>query len=118
MNPPDAQRFGKCLLHALRTPDGIRRQYILPYTGNLLVSKFEELAERLKAAVGHHYPNASTADYIPRLKSQALTGRYKELLLYQDGAGLWNLKGDGFSYAGYEPGYFVVLDKTPVYSDC
>lgn len=105
-------RFDRCLTHWLRTPDGVRRMYILPYQGNLTERKFEELGKRLMARLGHFYPNSTLKDYVPRLKNEWLTCRERFLVIEKDTFGTFKLTGENWWSFGTPEGDFVILEQT------
>lgn len=107
------RQFDRCLTHHLRTPDGVRRLYILPYQGNLTERKFEELGKRLMSAVGHHYPHSKLLDYVPRLKSEWLTGREKFVNVKKDSFGTYAIEGENWWMFGTPEGDFAILDDVP-----
>lgn len=105
--------FEKCLIHALTTPDMVRRKYIFPYSGNLTESKLQRMGDLLRKSIGHYYPCSPTADYVYRLKNEYLTGREANVMLRRDDIGCMSLSGKGWGEYGRNEGEYVVLEIEP-----
>lgn len=112
------RHFAKCLKTMLRydtTEDG-QKCYLLPYTGNLTQSKFEELATKFAEKVAVHYrPNFSQDSVrealLKRLKSEWYTGREKNVRLSQyEFNGNWLCEGEGWFSSNFPDGHFVVVE--------
>jgi hypothetical protein len=65
------------------------------------------------AKVGHYYPHATLSDYVPRLKSDWLTGREKYIHITPDDHGAFTITGENFWLYGWAAGDFVVLEQAP-----
>lgn len=114
----NVRQFAKCLKTLLRTDtteDG-QKCFILPYTGNLTQSKFEELAKKFADQVAPMYaPNFSYDKVhealLKRLKSEWYTGREKNVTLSQYGFnGNWLCEGEGWFASNFPDGHFIVVE--------
>lgn len=110
-----AHIFEKCLKTALRygaKPEE-RRDYYIPYEGNLTDAKFDALAKRLVNEVAPLYRNM-TADSIhqalkARLKNEWYTGREKNVSFEKDEHGTFTIKGEGWFSFGTRTGDFEII---------
>lgn len=110
-----AHTFAKCLKTALRygTKPEERRDYYLPYEGNLTDSKFDQLATRLVNEVAPLYRNmtaGSIHDALKkRLKNEWYTGRERNVSFEQDSFGTWTIKGENWFSFGTRTNDFQII---------